>query len=91
MTTAELVQLTADYGLSYDEVSVAALANMLTRRGGEKQEMHTLFENLSRILQQDEIVDVVKWATWVKHANKKDLVGKTPQELIALQAKTTYA
>lgn len=91
MTTAELVKLTEEYGLAYDDVSVAALATMLTRRGGDKGDLLVLFENLGRILQQDEIVDVIKWATWVKHANKEDLVGKTPEELVALQAKTAYA
>jgi hypothetical protein len=91
MTTKDLLAMAKDYDVDYDAVSVAAIATVLTRRGGEKRDLQTLFDNLQRILDVDELVDVVKWGTWVKHANKKDLLGKTAQELMTLQKETAYA
>jgi len=91
MNTESLIAMAKDYDVDYDAVSVAAIATVLTRRSGEKKDLRTLFDNLQRILDTDELVDVVKWGTWVKHANKEDLQGKTAQELMALQKETAYA
>ena len=93
MTNEQLVELAQEYDVNYDDVSVAAIAAMLTRSkiGADKKELLSLFSNLSRIMDTEELVDVVKWSTWVKHANKEDLKGKTAQELMDLQKATVYA
>lgn len=92
LSAEHYVKIAEEYGLSTDEVQMAAIAAMLTRKDvSGKKSLHQLFTNLSKILGPDELVNVIKWGTWVKHATQKGLKGTSVGELLDLQKTNAHA
>ena len=77
-----------DYKVTPDAFRVAAVAELLAGDHiSKKASIRHMTETLSDVLDDVDIINVVRWATWVEHARKNGLNGADITSLLELRRK----
>ena len=85
-TTEELIDTCKDYKISAEALQIAAVSELLsTDQVGKARKPAELFDTLEGVLDEDGLMKVVKWATWVQHAQDNNARGADIPSLLALR------
>ena len=85
-TTEVATRACKDYGVSQEAVKVAAISELLySQEIGNSKSPRRTFEVLGSILDKNEMMSIVRWATWVQHAMANNLDGADIESLLELR------
>ena len=89
MNTQEITQACEDYGVTAEDLRTAAIAELLAvgqfKQKKSSESVKDLAERVKRVMEASQIVSVIRWATWRKHAKENNLKGTTVPELLELR------
>jgi hypothetical protein len=87
MSTEDLLKICKDYGVSVEEFRHAAIAEMLLSDDTMKKgvDLENWVAKVQSVLDTEEMISAIKWASWVKHAKQTGEKGQTVEELLALR------
>jgi len=89
MQKEHVEKLCEDYGLTADEFRAAAATQLLlsadTLKQGSNMALKGIIDKMYQLLSEDEMIGVIKWATWVKHARAEGLPGQDVAGLLEVR------
>lgn len=88
MQTTHIEQICKDYGVSRTSFQTAAIAELLNNESTSKRKSITdIAKTLDMVLDDEQMINVVRWATWVEHATKNKLDGADVPSLLEIRRK----
>ena len=86
MSTDSIIETCKDYGIKPDALKTAAVSELLnSSRMKGSNSVKKIIESLEGVLDATEQMNVVRWATWVQHAQANGLEGGDIDSLLALR------
>jgi hypothetical protein len=82
----DLIETCKDYGIKASALKIAAITELLSsERMEKKNSVGGILTALSGVLEPEEQMNVIRWATWVQHAQANGLEGGDIESLIEIR------